>query len=638
MSWREEGPVMAEVPSNVGLANASVAELIDQLSDIAEGDLGYMPTMSGDRFLPLDVSKRRAVLFFQTPPAKSETLHELVKRGAMAIPQLVAHLADQRPTKITLKHDGGLGGIFFKDEYDFNSRTATQQPLGVNRNRLGLSYDDGQPNCHTVTVGDLCFVAIGQIVNRNFNAARYQPTACIMINSPTYSERLRRAIETEWGELTPERHVESLTRDLFEPDFEWRREGACLRLGFYYPEALEPLAVRQLAEPWYDSCAVYDLIRKELYPATDASERRTRFNSFVLRHHEVTRQGMLHLLFQDLRTQEGIEQAGVAPPKELQFRARECLMEFFEYPSDVKSSDRPFLMPLSGVDQANVIDAVAYFPTPKIDQVVREILRSTDEDYLAGACIRFLTGRDVDTDIRAYVEKHLLAADAERRQELVELLDYVGMTQLHVAVAKNSDTWLETLIRAGADVNARAANGKTPLHVAAKSGSYGGIRILLKYSANPNIKDDQGRMPVQLALCHLAIAVQDLIAGGAEISDILVAAIAGRDDLVKRFVEDDRSTVHARIEAAGDTALHIAARRGDVKVAEILLAHGADVNATAGEYHWTPLHHAVYHGQAEVVKLLLAHDADPHATVPNGSTPKNLTREREDDQILRLFE
>src|SRR5262249_30279974 len=159
-----------------------------------------------------------------------------------AVPKLIAHLGDKRPTKITISHEGIIGGMFFPDEYDYNRRTVKAAPDGVNQERLSRRDADS----HTVTVGDLCFVALGQIVNRSFSAVRYQPTACIMINSPTRSEALRSAIKKEWGTLTPEQHKASLIRDFREPDHEDRRTGACVRLAYFYPDALESLVLENL--------------------------------------------------------------------------------------------------------------------------------------------------------------------------------------------------------------------------------------------------------------------------------------------------------------------------------------------------------------------------------------------------------
>ncbi|HET6327163.1 MAG TPA: ankyrin repeat domain-containing protein [Planctomycetaceae bacterium] len=145
---------------------------------------------------------------------------------------------------------------------------------------------------------------------------------------------------------------------------------------------------------------------------------------------------------------------------------------------------------------------------------------------------------------------------------LERLSNQVGWTLLHVVAETYESGKLEAMIRAGADINARAANGQTSLHMAAAHGSYGGIRILLQFKANPNLKDNAGRTPVQLALGYDPVAVDDLLAGGAEIPDILVAAVAGRADLVKRFLEKDKAAVNARVAGTGDTALHLAALHG----------------------------------------------------------------------------
>lgn len=159
--------------------------------------------------------------------------------------------------------------------------------------------------------------------------------------------------------------------------------------------------------------------------------------------------------------------------------------------------------------------------------------------------------------------------------------------------------------------------------------------MLLKNGANSNLKDDNERTPIQLALRYGASAVDDLLAGGAEIPDILVAAVAGRADLVMRFLEKDKEAVNARVDGAGDTALHLAALRGHIMVAKVLLAHGADVNATSSKL--TPLHRAASYAPAAFVKLLLDHNGDPNAKSWDGKTPKDFARERHDEEIIRLF-
>ena len=57
------------------------------------------------------------------------------------------------------------------------------------------------------------------------------------------------------------------------------------------------------------------------------------------------------------------------------------------------------------------------------------------------------------------------------------------------------------------------------------------------------------------------------------------------------------------------TALHIAALKGHVAFAKVLLQSGADVNAV-GEEKWTALHFTAEDGHIDVVKMLLENGAD----------------------------
>src|SRR5258706_1392318 len=133
----------------------------------------------------------------------------------------------------------------FADEYDFNRRLKKQPPDGVNRDTFG----DKEPSPHQITVGDLCYVALGQILNGGFNATRYQPTGGLVVSSPTYSKRLCAVVRKDWQGLTEEKHRQSLIDDFLTPDNEDRRIGAYRRLAFYYAESVEPLVLKQLSAP-----------------------------------------------------------------------------------------------------------------------------------------------------------------------------------------------------------------------------------------------------------------------------------------------------------------------------------------------------------------------------------------------------
>lgn len=73
--------------------------------------------------------------------------------------------------------------------------------------------------------------------------------------------------------------------------------------------------------------------------------------------------------------------------------------------------------------------------------------------------------------------------------------------------------------------------------------------------------------------------------------------------------------------ATGDSALHVAAAHGRIKVAELLLRNGAEINAKA-KYDYTPLDYAVLKKQHAMMRWLLERGADVNnPTSISRSTP-----------------
>ena len=85
------------------------------------------------------------------------------------------------------------------------------------------------------------------------------------------------------------------------------------------------------------------------------------------------------------------------------------------------------------------------------------------------------------------------------------------------------------------------------------------------------------------------------------------------------------------------TLLHDMAQSGDVAKARLLLDHGAAIDAVEEEYRSTPLGLAARWGQRRLVELLLARGANPNAAGAAWSTPLAWARKKGHAEIERML-
>jgi ankyrin repeat protein len=113
----------------------------------------------------------------------------------------------------------------------------------------------------------------------------------------------------------------------------------------------------------------------------------------------------------------------------------------------------------------------------------------------------------------AAVEAFLAAgADLEAR-------DADGDTALHMAAIQADSAVISALVVAGADVNARSKRGETPLFHAAENGNLPAVLALIAAGADVNARSNFGHTPLVYAIDggHQAI-VEALLDGGADVA------------------------------------------------------------------------------------------------------------------------
>jgi hypothetical protein len=235
----------------------SVTELIDELTQINSQSPGINSAAIYEGFIADDSAGTFQVgVLGVAPPKVPPQMSELVRRGPAALPELIKHLDDKRPTQLEVgnKPSGRQVGVdafmfmFFSDEYDPRVPHWWGEEERKNGRRPMERSFNGR---YTVKVADICYVLIGQIVNRRLLAVRYQPSGGLVVNSPVEAPVLIEKVRNDWGQADAEilkasllediharNHPKDISRDVYTDRFLY---PALARLRVYFPDVYRSL-------------------------------------------------------------------------------------------------------------------------------------------------------------------------------------------------------------------------------------------------------------------------------------------------------------------------------------------------------------------------------------------------------------
>ncbi|HET6252393.1 MAG TPA: ankyrin repeat domain-containing protein [Tepidisphaeraceae bacterium] len=249
-------------------------------------------------------------------------------------------------------------------------------------------------------------------------------------------------------------------------------------------------------------------------------------------------------------------------------------------------------------DYANEKIWIEWRPPETTDQLVRRLSDPAQAD-LSGESpfIRAVLQNRPD------VVQAMLAKGADAKAVSVRGPSALTMGADNAAIVK-------ALLDHGASPNAGGSNYRnSPLAVAVLHGDLHSVQLLLKAGADLNRKDAEG-------------------------STAIFAAAATNRVEVARALIDAGADVHAT-DLNGDTPLHLAAAGDNAQIAAVLLEHGADANGAPA--HPSPIQAAAAHGSANVARLLLEHGVNANSAFGGQPTPLILAARGARTALIQLL-
>merc|ERR1712123_198476 len=209
-----------------------------------------------------------------------------------------------------------------------------------------------------------------------------------------------------------------------------------------------------------------------------------------------------------------------------------------------------------------------------------------------------------------------------------------GLTALHQACIDDNLDMVEFLVANGADVNRGDNEGWTPLHATASCGFLSIAKFLLEHGANVAAVSNDGELAIDISESD---EMEDLLQKEIDVRQINCEDARNREE--QCMLDDARDWLNlgkygdSPHHKTGATALHVASAKGYIKVINLLIKGGADVNQQDFD-GWTPLHAAAHWAQREACELLAENYVNMDIKNCVGQTPFDVA----DPDVLRLLE
>ncbi|XP_035900011.1 ankyrin-2 isoform X5 [Anopheles stephensi] len=214
-----------------------------------------------------------------------------------------------------------------------------------------------------------------------------------------------------------------------------------------------------------------------------------------------------------------------------------------------------------------------------------------------------------------------------------------GNTALHIASLAGQEDVVKLLIKHNASVNVQSQNGFTPLYMAAQENHDSVVRLLLSNGANQSLATEDGFTPLAVAMQQghdkvVAVLLESDTRGKVRLPALHIAAKKDDVKAATLLLENDHNPDVT--SKSGFTPLHIASHYGNEAMANLLIQKGADVNYAA-KHNISPLHVAAKWGKTNMVALLLEKGANIESKTRDGLTPLHCAARSGHEQVVDML-
>lgn len=218
--------------------------------------------------------------------------------------------------------------------------------------------------------------------------------------------------------------------------------------------------------------------------------------------------------------------------------------------------------------------------------------------------------------------------------------DAGGSAALYYAAQYRSAATVGRLLEADADPNRPGGQGHLPLHKAVSRPESIAVEIcsqLLRHGSAPSPSTNQGYTPLGQALANDRDRVAAFLAAHGALpsaADLTLVALFGGMGGIRTILRLGLSVNTA--DTQGDTALIMAARRGNTDMVRELLALGANVHSV-NLSGFSPLSFAVMGGNMDIVDMLIKAGAKPSEPDRYGRTAFDLAAQAHRSEMMQRF-